>query len=82
MSGTWSVEKIEGLPSGGFGYRLKDTSDNARPAGEMVFAPTSDGRLAAVGLAFRGGEAPPVDVAELLEKVLERAPEFPAAESD
>ncbi|MEU0314872.1 hypothetical protein [Nocardioides sp. NPDC006273] len=82
MTGTWSIEKVEDLPAGGFGYRLNDTTENAQPAGVMVFAPTSDGRLAAVGVDYRGSEEPPVDVTELLKKVLERAPDFPAEESD
>lgn len=82
MDGAWSIEKIDDLPSEGFGYRLKDTTENAQPAGEMVFAPTSDGRLAAVGVDYRGSAEPPVDVTELLTKVLERAPEFPAEESN
>lgn len=79
--GKWHIETVDGLPDGGFGYRLKDTNENALPTGEMVFAPTSDGRLAAVGVDYRGSEAP-VDIAELLEKVLKRAPDFPAEDSD
>lgn len=82
MTGAWSIEKIEDLPTGGFGYRLKDTSENAQPGGEIVFAPTSDGRLAAIGVDYLESEESPVDVTELLEKVLERAPDFPAEDSD